>query len=1099
MKKLMSILGGMLVATAAQAVDAYLDLASLNCNPATNRIVEHQRLQPFPGNTVSNWSGSGGFVVISNVGVGDYNVWVKQRGQAGPIAFSFSITTNDSGTVFVHTNNLSVVNVGTYPKTGQAAWSIAASESRYAPKGAGVAVAAGDNVTATTNGTVVTISADPGGVSVTGAQLVTPSTNAGVVTLTVETNAIQQLTVAGATNAAAVNGSVTASNFTATGNLNINVNGGTITAGANTMNSSGFATAGGVLSPAGFTGNGAGLTNVPGVATGATNAAGLTLATTADALTAAQNATNKFKADIGSGDVPVAASSLTGSGALPPDVFPATPPNNYAKTNAPSFINGVSFKMPPSYGVSIPFVIGTNYGPGLNIYDNYVAMYGWASGFKWLSQSGNLNLAILDDVGRFTPKKVVISDQSSGFKGPATETKDTLYTDFIGRQMPVPVLGWNSFYEAPGVGGAPAVSAALITNAVQRRIANGMRDAGFNVIAVDDSWMQTNRINNRIVANSNNFPNGIQPVVDYCHANGFKFEIYLAVGGETTCGGTAGTPFRYLEQDITDCISWGVDGFKLDKCNITTDGFSDEQWFRKVATLSDWAIHNVHEASGYNWTNGLKHIYTLVTSDSFYDAFSPDYSRIARPSWTGLGGVNIWQTGNASIIGVASVSNLLIRLEKAQNSIWFRGIGHYEELLPFSTGTNNFSYPVSTSNECRTAMTANAIGPSPTYPCDGTTNIFAFTNLTVNRIIQDPGCVPGVFIYSNDYVRALTRPLYVLRGTNSALGESTENAVAIFNPNATSRTLTLSVGMMNLKSNVAYMVYDCWSNSVAATFSNAFSWTIIGDRADLLKIMPATNYVYASGLGDLVTTPIGNLGSSYNTSVFYEKDDFMRCRFLPNASQNLVGDLGWYYWTIGGGALVNPYPASQYPTNWPRAGIQALGNTSTTSGQGFQFSPNSQYEANYQPLVHADYFTNWQARFVVRLINTNGVNYRIGVVGGSTYAVLADPEIGAYFRFNTNSNNSAKWQFITKGASTTTNNMGVADATYFHTFRIFNDTGVTNVVRAQIDSGTIVSVTNSLNQYGLGPQIYGHTLGGTGSAPQLWIDYYDLYISGIAR
>lgn len=817
-----------------------------------------------------------------------------------------------------------------------------------------------------------------------------------------------------------------------------------------------------------------------------------------EAQLAAQNATNKFKADVAAGTVPVAAAALTGSGTLPPAVFPTTPPNNYAPTNRASFINAIAFFMPPSYGVSIPFVIGTNYGPGLNIFGNYLTMLGWSSGFKWQTQAG-VDLALLDERGQYYPKKVIVSDQSSAFKGPATETKDTYYTDFIGRQMPVPILGWNSFYEAPGVGGAPAVSAALITNVVQRRIANGMRDAGFDTIAVDDSWMQTNRVNNRIVANSNNFPNGIQPVVDYCHANGFKFEIYLAVGGETTCGGTAGTPFRYLEQDITDCITWGVDGFKLDKCNTTTDGFSDEQWFRKVSALSAWAIHNSHDLAGYNWTNGLKQIYTLVTSDSYYDALGVDYSRRARPAWTGLGGVNIWQTGNASIIGIPSVSNMLIRLEKAQNSIWYRGIGHYEELLPFSTGTNNYPYPMATSNECRTAMSANAVGPSPTFPCDGTTNIFAFTNRTVNRIIQDPGCVPGVFIYSNDYVRALTRPLYPLRGTNSALGESTENAVAIFNPNATSKTVALDVSLMNLKSNVCYQVYDCWSNSVVFDFTNAFSWTIIGDRADLLKIYPSTNFTHSPAVGQWVSTPNGQFKDQYSAGVFYEKDDFMRSRFIVSGSQTTVGDLGWYYWIISGGALANTMIANSYNTNYPRIGVQALGNSSTTSGQGFQFSPTSLYEVNYQPLMRPDFATNWQVRFVVRLINTNGTNYRIGMMGGSSFALLADSEFGAFFRFNTNSAGSSQWQFITKGATTTTNNMGVADSSYFHTFRIFNDTGATNIVSAQIDSGTIVSVTNSMNQYGLAPQIYGHSLGGTGTAPNLWIDYYDLYISGVQR
>jgi hypothetical protein len=216
MKKMIILLlaAVLMTATRASATDAALLMSALNANPATNRIVEHQRLQPFLGNLVSNWSGSSGLVVISNVDVGDYNVWIRQRGQSGQIAFSFSITTNDSGTVWVHTNNLSVINVGTYPKTGQAAWSIAAAESRYAPKG------------------------EAGGGAVTGAELVETSTNGTLVTTLVRTQAIQQLTVAGSTNAA------NATNLYPSGPLSVNFNSGTLTAGN-------------------FIGSGAGLTDTP--------------------------------------------------------------------------------------------------------------------------------------------------------------------------------------------------------------------------------------------------------------------------------------------------------------------------------------------------------------------------------------------------------------------------------------------------------------------------------------------------------------------------------------------------------------------------------------------------------------------------------------------------------------------------------------------------------------------------------------------------------------------------------------------------------------------------------------------------------------------
>lgn len=103
-----------------------------------------------------------------------------------------------------------------------------------------------------------------GGVNVTGAQLAATTTNAGVVTVSVPTNSvvsvIQQQFAAGSNT---FTGTATLSGFSASGNLNMNINGGTITAGANTMSPSGFSTTGGILNPTGFAGSGYGLSNIP--------------------------------------------------------------------------------------------------------------------------------------------------------------------------------------------------------------------------------------------------------------------------------------------------------------------------------------------------------------------------------------------------------------------------------------------------------------------------------------------------------------------------------------------------------------------------------------------------------------------------------------------------------------------------------------------------------------------------------------------------------------------------------------------------------------------------------------------------------------------
>ena len=141
----------------------HFSLPLFNANPSTNRIVDVQPLTPFKGNVTSYNTGTNSYFFLSNALAADYGVTIKQRGQAEAIQFQVTITSTNLGVVGAYTNT-SVLGVQTHPTSGKAAWSILASDARYIPYGtAGVSVAAGTNATATTNGNLVTISAQAGG------------------------------------------------------------------------------------------------------------------------------------------------------------------------------------------------------------------------------------------------------------------------------------------------------------------------------------------------------------------------------------------------------------------------------------------------------------------------------------------------------------------------------------------------------------------------------------------------------------------------------------------------------------------------------------------------------------------------------------------------------------------------------------------------------------------------------------------------------------------------------------------------------------------------------------------------------------------------
>jgi len=235
----------LMTALAGAQTHIRFDAAAFNANPATNRVVEFTPRQPFLGNPIQKTTDSSGVCYLSNALPVDYSFTIRQKGSAGAINGQLTVTATNLGVVDAD-EITSVAGAQTYPSTGKSAWSIQASDGRYLKL-------------ADTNSII-----GGSGVNVTGSQLAATTTNAGVVTVTVPTNSvvsvIQQQLSAGSNT---FTGTATLSGFTASGNLNMNINGGTVTAGANTMSPSGFSTPGGILNPTGFAGNAYGLTNLP--------------------------------------------------------------------------------------------------------------------------------------------------------------------------------------------------------------------------------------------------------------------------------------------------------------------------------------------------------------------------------------------------------------------------------------------------------------------------------------------------------------------------------------------------------------------------------------------------------------------------------------------------------------------------------------------------------------------------------------------------------------------------------------------------------------------------------------------------------------------
>ena len=126
--------------------------------------------------------------------------------------------------------------------------------------------------------------------------------------------------------------------------------------------------------------------------------------------------------------------------------------------------------------------------------------------------------------------------------------------------VPTPPMGWNSWNTF-----SANINEQLIKDTADAMIANGMRDAGYNFIVLDDTWSAMERdADGNLQAHPEKFPSGMKAIGDYLHERGFRFGIY-GCAGTKTCGGYPGS-WGHEYQDAKKFAEWGVDYLKYDWC-----------------------------------------------------------------------------------------------------------------------------------------------------------------------------------------------------------------------------------------------------------------------------------------------------------------------------------------------------------------------------------------------------------------------------------------------------------------------------------------------------------------------------------------------------
>ncbi len=344
-----------------------------------------------------------------------------------------------------------------------------------------------------------------------------------------------------------------------------------------------------------------------------------------------------------------------------------------------------------------------------------------------------------------------------------------------------PQMGFND-WNAYGCN----VSESLIKSTAQAMHTNGMQDAGYQYVNIDDCWMTHSRDSSgRLVPDTSKFPDGIKGTADYVHSLGLKLGIYEDAGLQT-CAGYPGS----LGHETTDAqtfASWGVDYLKYDNCyagpgcalNSCPNGTKTPAQTR-YTTMRDAlaATGRPILLSLCNW--GEENVWTWGTN--------------IGNSWRTTGDIN------------ASFSSMLSIFHSNVGLASYAGPGHWNDPDMLEVGNGSLTATESRSEFSLWAQMAAPLIAGTNIATASSATLSILTNTRVVAVDQDSLGKQGTMVSSAGGLDVLAKPL--------ANGDV---SVALFNETGSTSTITTSVGAVGKTGASSYTLTDLWSGATSTT------------------------------------------------------------------------------------------------------------------------------------------------------------------------------------------------------------------------------------------------------------------------------------------
>jgi alpha-galactosidase len=267
-----------------------------------------------------------------------------------------------------------------------------------------------------------------------------------------------------------------------------------------------------------------------------------------------------------------------------------------------------------------------------------------------------------------------------------------------------PPMGWNSWNKF-----ASKVTDQLIRETADAMARNGMKDAGYTYINIDDTWEGTRDAQGNIQTNSK-FPD-MKALSDYVHSKGLKIGIYSSPGPKT-CASYEGS-FKHEEQDAKTYAAWGFDYLKYDWCSATQ--VYDYHSMRAVyAKMGEALLHS-----------GRPIVFSLC-----------QYGVLNGAQWGQSVGGNLWRTTGDISDNWKSMSHIGFDLQV--NLYPYAGPGHWNDPDMLEIGNGGMS-----DTEYRTHMSLWSLLAAPLLAGNDLRSITPeilgiLTNKEVIAVDQDP-------------------------------------------------------------------------------------------------------------------------------------------------------------------------------------------------------------------------------------------------------------------------------------------------------------------------------------------------------------------------